>query len=146
MVNRFWTEPGILRLSRPGIEVTTANNAGLLFNGDNGSPAKFIKGSIAGSRGGGGTSTHTALFGKTYSVKPFVMTNVIGGSGSSNPGLAYPIKGFGDSYTTWTDFTFSWSWFKVDVQNDRVNFSMISAQSAYSYTINYLIFDYRIGF
>ncbi|UXN62917.1 hypothetical protein N8E89_09330 [Phyllobacterium sp. A18/5-2] len=146
MVNRFWTQPGVLRLSRSGVDVTVANDSSLLFNGDHGSPAKFIKGSIAGSRGGGGTSNHTALFGKTYSVKPFVMTNVIGGSGSSNPGLAYPIKGFGDSYTPWSDFTFSWSWFKVDVQTDRVNFEMISASSAYSYTINYLIFDYRIGF
>lgn len=146
MVNRLWIQPSVFRLSRPGVEVTVANDQNLLFNGDHGSSAKFIKGSIAGSRGGSGTSNHTALFGKTFSVKPFVMTNVIGGSGTSNPGLAYPIKGFGDSHTHWSDFTFSWSWLQVDVQTDRVNFAMSSSSSSFSYTINYLIFDYRIGF
>lgn len=126
---------------------TVANDTNLLFNGDHGSPAKFIKGTINGSRNGQGTTNHTAFFGKTYSIKPFVMTNVIGGSGSSNPGLAYQIRGFGDSRTPWNDFTFSFSRFDVDVQNDRVNFAMNAyGGSNFNYTISYLVFDYRIGF
>lgn len=145
MVNRIWIEPSVMRISRPGVDVFAANDQSLLFNGDHGTPAKFIKGSIAGSRGGSGTSTHTAFFGKTFSSKPFVMTNVTGGSGSSNPGFTYPIKGFGDSYTPWSDFTFSWSWFEVIVGIDRVDFKFTSASSSFSYAINYLIFDYRIG-
>ncbi|SFJ55192.1 hypothetical protein SAMN04515648_4564 [Phyllobacterium sp. CL33Tsu] len=146
MVNRLWIEPSVFRLSRAGVDVFAAADAGLLFNGDHGSPAKFIKGSIAGSRSGSGTSNHTALFGKTYSVKPFVMTNVLAGAGASLPGETYPIKGFGDSSTPWNNFAFSWSTFKVEVLTDRVNFAFTSFSSSFNYTINYLIFDYRIGF
>ena len=146
MVNRIWIEPSVFRVSRPGVDVFAAGDSSLLFNSDWGGGAKFIKGSIAGSRGGSGTSSHTALFGKTFSVKPCVMSVLTAGSGASRPGESYPVKGFGDSTTPFSDFAFSWSWFEVQVLSDRVNFSVKSAGSSFSYTISYLVFDYRIGF
>ena len=146
MVNRIWVQPSVFRVSRPGVEVTVANDQNLMFNSDWGGGAKFIKGSIAGSRSGSGSSGHTALFGKTFSVKPFVMSILTAGSGTSHPGESYPVKGFGDSTTPFSDFAFSWSWFEVQVLTDRVNYTVKSAGSSFNYTISYLVFDYRIGF
>lgn len=146
MTNRILVSPSAFNVSVPGADVLAASGTSLIFDGDQASPGKYITGSISGSRAGAGISTHTGFFGKTFSVKPFVMVNVVAGSGASFPGETYAIKGFGDSETPWNNFAFSWTIFEVKVGVDRVDFAFSSFSSSVSYTINYLVFDYRLGF
>lgn len=54
MVDRLWIEPNVFRISKAGQSVLTATDNNLIFNGSYSGTAKFIKGSISGSRGGNG--------------------------------------------------------------------------------------------
>lgn len=151
MVYRIWLEPGVARLSRQGIDVLSASQPNLLFDGGSAGAAKFIRGSISGVRSDAGTSFSTVMFGKTYSVKPFVMV-LLGGSAGwrEGAGVFAAIKGFGDSTLPMTDFWYvngMWTRLEVDVQTDRVNFAIVAfGTSTFAYTIDYQILDYRIGF
>ncbi len=155
MVDRIQIEPGILKLSIPGVAVTAATENQLLFNGTQAGAAKFLKGSIDGTRNGNGVTNHTVMYGKTYTAKPFIMVNMIGrlpqwtvGSvfGSSYPGEAFCIRNYGDAKNPFNNFQFNWSRLEVEVLLDRVNFAFSSAASGCNYTIDYLIYDYRTGF
>lgn len=147
MTNRLLASPTAFKLSKAGNDVLAATGTALLFDGDMGSPAKFITGSTAQSRNGSGTTSFSLFFGKTFSIQPFVMVNVLAGTGTSRPGETYGIKGFGDSSTIWSDFALSWTFFQVNVLTDRVNFSLFYPGSQnFNFTTSYLVFDYRIGF
>lgn len=146
MANRILISVDGFKLSRPAQNVLTALDNQLLVNGDYGGAAKFIKGSISGTRTGSGTTTQVVSYGKTFSAEPFVMINCVGGSGSSRPGNAVALRNFGDSANPWGDFASSWTRLEVEVRLSEVEFRFNSAASTVSYTINYMIFDYRMGF
>lgn len=146
MANRIILSPTAVKLSQSGQDVLSVGDSLLLFNAEHAGAAKFIKGSVAGSRPGNGVTNHTVNYGKTFSAKPFVMVNAIGGTGSSFPGQAFAVRCYGDSKTPFNNFTFSFSRLEVDVGLSSVAFAFSSASSSFSYTIEYLIFDYRAGF
>lgn len=148
MVNRIRIEPGIFRLSKPGIDVMTAGQTQLMFDGDWPGSGKFIKGSISGSRSGTGNSNHTVAFGKTFSNVPTVFVNVIGDSGVTFPGVAFPMASVSGGSTGLTNFTFAWSVFRLTVRLADMSFRVgtIGEQTSISYTIEYAVLDYRVGF
>ncbi|MBZ9653557.1 hypothetical protein [Phyllobacterium lublinensis] len=146
MTNRLLIDPNAFRLSKAGIDVLSVSSYdSLLFDSNFGSPAKFIKGSVSASRSGSGTTTTSAAFGKTFSGPPTCIINFTPTSGASFPGETYPIKNFNDSQTPWNNMMFSWSRFKVNVFTDHIEFRFTSFGSAVTYTIDYLVLDYRIG-
>lgn len=149
MANRVWAEPGVLRISKSGQNVLTASDVNLLFNSDYAGTAKFIKGSVSGSRGGNGTTTIEAFYGKTFTVKPMVFVfaiNTSGGtSGGSYPGQGFQAKTLSDCNTPHSFFSLSWTRLGVEVQLDRLRFEMSSAASSFNFTIHYAVLDYRFG-
>lgn len=137
-------------MSQPGVDVMTAAQTQLIFDGAWAGAAKFIRGTVSGVRSDAGTSSHTVMYGKTYTTKPFVLALLGGGVGwREGPGVYANIKTFGDSAMFMTDLWYAnmmWTRFAVDVQTDRVNFELAAAGSAtLEYTIDYQILDYRIG-
>ncbi|MBB3234450.1 hypothetical protein [Phyllobacterium endophyticum] len=147
MTRRLLLSAGVFNLSREGFDVLTANDAQLLFSSDRGTPARFVRGQYAGSVGSGGDDDdHTVFFGKTFSVVPFVITSLYGGAGTSRPGNFVPQKGFGGSHQPYGDFAFSFTRFDVDVYVDHMYLQMTSLSSAFDYAVDYLVFDYRLGF
>lgn len=146
MAWRWLADVNNLKLSKPGISVFTATADQLLFDGDSASPARFIRGQVSGSRGGTGSTTVTANFGKTFSSKPIMLYNFTPTSGASFPGQSYPMKMFGDGDIPWNNMAFSWMQFKCVVGLSSADFKITSYSSSVSFTIDYLVFDYRIGF
>lgn len=147
MVWRFVMDPNVFRLSKPGIDVLSGVSGvdDLIFDGDFGSPAKFIRGQVSGSRGGTGTTTTTANFGKTFSSPPIVLSTFTPTSGASFPGESYPMKMFGDGDLPWNNMAFSWMTYRCRVSLDHMEWKITSYSSSVSYVIDYLVFDYRIG-
>ena len=146
MTNRvILSAPGV-KFSRLGFDVLTAGHAGLLFDSSFAGAAKFVKGSVAGSRPGNGVTTHNIVYGKTFSSKPFVMVNATGSTGSSFPGQAFALRSYGDSKTPYNNFTFSFSRVEVVVGLSSMDILFSSASSSFSYVLDYLVMDYRAGF
>lgn len=151
MANRIVASPDGLKLSRAGQNVLTVADNLLLFNSSSAGAAKFIRGSVAGSRSGAGTTTHTINYGKTFTVKPFLMTNLVAGSGWMPPGsgTVYPIKGFGDISMPMSDLYYgssTWMRFEARVGLSSVVYKVISFGGSVTYNIDYQVLDYRLGF
>ncbi|MBZ9600765.1 hypothetical protein [Phyllobacterium chamaecytisi] len=150
MVNRIHISPGVFDVSRPGVDVLVASQVNLLFSADRGTPARFIRGSFSSSVGGGGggsSDSRTIMFGKTFSVVPFVMTQWFEGTGASRPGNWVPQRGFGGGRTSYGDFAFNFVAINVDVYTDRIFLEIKNAGSpGFDYAVDYLVFDYRLGF
>lgn len=147
MLYRFLIDQNVFWLTKPGIDVySVTSNDQLLFSGQMASPARFIKGQVSGSRGGSGSTTVTGLFGNTFSAPPMLLVNFTPTSGASFPGEVYPQKCFGDSQTPWNNMAFSWMTFEVAVGTASADFKITSFSSSVTFVIDYLVFDYRIGF
>jgi hypothetical protein len=147
MVYRFLIDQNVFWLTKPGIDVYSVTSQDqLLFDGNYASPARWIKGQVSGSRGGNGSTTVTANFGKTYSSPPMLLVNFTPTSGASFPGESYPMKCFGDSQSPWSNMAFSWMTFEVAVGTASADFKITSFSSSVTFVIDYLVFDYRIGF
>lgn len=149
MVDRFWLEPNIFRISKVGQSVLTATDNNLIFNGSYSGAAKFIKGSISASRGGNGVTTNEVFYGKTFTIKPMVFVFAIntsgGSSGGSFPGEGFQSKTLSDCNSPHGFFSLTWTRLKVEVLLDRVRFEMSSASSSFNYTIHYAVLDHRFG-
>lgn len=149
MTNRLVISAGVMKLSKIGQNVLTATPDNLQWSTEFPGGAKFIRGFVASSRSGLGTTNDTILFGKTFSAPPMVFAYVIntssGSDGGDWPNQGWQNHGLNDSSTPSGRFSFSWTTFKVDSQVDRVIFSMFSAQSSFSYIVHYAILDYRFG-
>jgi hypothetical protein len=143
MVNRVWIEPSVLRVSKPGVEVTVAGNDGLLFNGDWASASKLFKGSVLGSVGGG-TVNHNVNFPKVFSSTPFLLASMT----DRDTGITFQFGGFGGGSS--------------NIHNPKVGVDLIVIQTTVStagasfairttasantnYTINWMVFDFRMG-
>lgn len=149
MVDRLWIEPNVFRISKAGQSVLTATDNNLIFNGSYSGTAKFIKGSISGSRGGNGTTTNEVFYGKTFTIKPIIFVfaiNTSGGSeGGSYPGQGFQSKTLSDCNSPHGFFSLTWTRLRVEVLLDRVVFRMSSAGSSFNYTIHYAVLDFRFG-
>lgn len=148
MVTRIRMDPEVFRLSKPGFDVLSAGPTQLMFDGNWPGSAKFIKGSVTGSRSGSGNSDYTVAFGKTFSNVPTVFVNVIGNNGGdiSFPGVAFPMASVSGGSTGLTNFTVGWSVFRLTVRLSDMTFRIGSNGDSMFYTIEYAVMDYRVGF
>lgn len=147
MTERILIEPSIFKVSKPGISVLTATLDQLQFTGDQGTPPKFIKASVAGNAGGPGADTKTINYGKTFTLPPFVLGYLTGGTNTSFPGETYALKGFGGAATPYNNFAFNWTNFELAIGLSSLTTIFTNyGPPAFDYTFTALIFDYRIGF
>ncbi|MGH6861948.1 MAG: hypothetical protein ACRECY_16985 [Phyllobacterium sp.] len=145
MVQRIWIQPGITRVSKPGFNVLTATDAQLQFNGDWPGGAKFLRGSVSSSITGG-ERVLTVPYGKTFTVAPLMMVYVVGTAGVWYPGYGQWMWNLSVSQTQNIPKATQWTRTEVRPGLSSVEFqvSNTSTGNSISFTIHYLIFDFRI--
>lgn len=141
MANRLVASPDAFNVSFPGVDVLAATGSALQFDGNWASPARFVTGSLSGFARQGEPSYQTALFGKTFSAKPFVMIKIQVDGENDLQG-----SGFGDAFYYFPTTKGS-TFLRLTIGLDRIDFQTFVPQaSGSSFVIKYSVFDYRMGY
>ncbi len=146
MVDRVLLDASGLKVSKPGVDVKTASEAGLTFNSEWSAMSRLIFGSFTVNPNVG--NTRTIMYGKTFTYRPLVFT------------VVHPYGSSGDLFGPSRQHIGTAAYFiflnpsppnryVVDVRNDRFVFQNNSSMTEGAWTANaiirYAIWDHGLG-
>lgn len=138
MANRVVIDPGIMKISKPGVNVLTAVDDDLLFNADWAGFRVLTRGSFTLPAG---PQTDSAFYGKTFDTIPLLYIRLTSGSYSvslaalrGNYYLADP-----GSYMAPTA-----PWSLLEIEPTDEDFTITIDGSASTTTVNYVVWDFDI--
>ncbi|WP_295808879.1 hypothetical protein [uncultured Nitratireductor sp.] len=146
MVDRVLLHSAGLKVSKPGVDVKTASEAGLIFNSEWSAMSRLIFGSF--SVNPNSANTRTILYGKSFTYRPLVFT------------VVHPYAASGDLFGPARQHIGTAGFFAfyspspanryiVDVRNDRFVFQNNSSMTEGDWTSNaiirYAVWDHGLG-
>lgn len=146
MVDRVLLDASGLKVSKPGIDVKTASEVGLIFNSEWSAMSRLIFGSFTVNPNVG--NTRTIMYGKIFTYRPLVFT-VVHPYGASGDLLGPARQHIGTAgYFVFLNPTPA-NRYVVDVRNDRFVFQNNPSMTEDAWTANaiirYAIWDHGLG-